>query len=111
LPEIPIWQQPWVWDVVKQGLGGLVILFLILGVIRPAFKDLNKVSAASAQAMAAAGAPAEQTAAAVSTKGPEFEALTTGAGNLENQLNDVRSLVQQDPALVAQVVKNWAASE
>lgn len=111
LPEIPIWQQPWVWDVVKQGLGGLVILFLILGVIRPAFKDLNKVSATSAQAMAAAGAPAEQAVAEISKKGPEFEALTTGAGNLESQLDDVRSLVQQDPALVAQVVKNWAASE
>jgi flagellar M-ring protein FliF len=112
LPEIPLWQQPWVWDVVKQGLGGLVILFLILGVIRPAFKDLNKVSATSAQAMAAAGMLTEQGAAvAASKKGPEFEALATGAGNLEGQLNDVRSLVQQDPALVAQVVKNWAASE
>ena len=111
LPEIPIWQQAWVWDVVKQGLGGLVILFLILGVIRPAFKDLNKVSATSAQAMAAAGVPAEQAAAGISNKGPEVEPLTTGAGNLESQLDDVRSLVQQDPALVAQVVKNWAASE
>jgi flagellar M-ring protein FliF len=115
LPEIPVWQQPWVWDVVKQGLGGLVILFLILGVIRPAFKDLNKVSATSAQAMAAAGVPAEQAAATaavdMSKNGQEMEALMTGAGNLEGQLNDVRSLVQQDPALVAQVVKNWAASE
>jgi flagellar M-ring protein FliF len=110
LPEIPIWEQPWVWDVVKQGLGGLVILFLILGVIRPAFKDLNKVSAGSAQAMDAAGMPIEQTAAVAAKKGPAIE-LTTGAGNLEGQLDDVRSLVQQDPALVAQVVKNWAASE
>jgi len=30
---------------------------------------------------------------------------------MEEQVNNVRSLVQQDPALVAQVVKNWSASE
>ena len=30
---------------------------------------------------------------------------------MEEQMNNVRSLVQQDPALVAQVVKNWTASD
>ncbi|MBL4637845.1 MAG: flagellar M-ring protein FliF, partial [Proteobacteria bacterium] len=33
LPAIPIWQQPWVWDIAKQALGGLVVLFLLFGVI------------------------------------------------------------------------------
>ena len=108
LPEIPIWQQPWVWDVAKQVLGGLVILFLLFGVIRPAFKDLNKVPAAQAAALA----PEQEAGAGTGRKkSAEVEALTTGAENLEDQQNNVRSLVQQDPALVAQVVKNWTASD
>lgn len=117
LPAIPIWEKPWVWDVVKQGLGGLVVLFLIFGVIRPAFKDLNKVpaSAAGSGAVDTTGMTSEQAAQAVAAQAggkqtAELEALTTGAENLEDQLNNVRSLVQQDPALVAQVVKNWTAN-
>ncbi len=117
LPEIPIWQQPWVWDVVKQVLGGLVVLFLLFGVIRPAFKDLNKVPETPAgMAIDTTGMTPEQAAMAVAAQAggkqaAELEALTTGAENLEDQLNNVRSLVQQDPALVAQVVKNWTASD
>lgn len=117
LPEIPIWQQPWVWDVVKQVLGGLVVLFLLFGVIRPAFKDLNKVPEMPAgMAIDTTGMTPEQAAMAVAAQAggkqaAELEALTTGAENLEDQLNNVRSLVQQDPALVAQVVKNWTASD
>lgn len=118
LPEIPIWQQPWVWDVAKQALGGLVILFLLFGVIRPAFKDLNKVpeGLAGATAVDTTGMTPEQAAVAVAAQAGgkqavEMESLTTGAENLEDQLNNVRSLVQQDPALVAQVVKNWTASD
>lgn len=36
LPAIPLWEQPWVWEVGKQVLGALVVLFLIFGLIRPA---------------------------------------------------------------------------
>lgn len=110
IPDLPIWEQAWVWNVAKQVLGGLLILFLVFGVIRPAFKDLNKVplsaagsatgDMASGQAMAAGGAAAT-----------DIDKITTGAEDLEGQLTNVRSLVQQDPALVAQVVKNWTASE
>ena len=37
--------------------------------------------------------------------------ITTGSADMEEQMTNVRSLVQQDPALVAQVVKNWTASD
>jgi flagellar M-ring protein FliF len=43
LPEVSLLEQPWLMDLVKQVLGGLVVLFLIFGVIRPAFKDMTKV--------------------------------------------------------------------
>jgi flagellar M-ring protein FliF len=114
LPELAIWEQVWIWDVAKQVLGGLLVLFLIFGVIRPAFKDLNKVDPASAamQANIAAGRNPEM-GRALANKGGQAEGarITTGSEDVEGQLSNVRSLVQQDPALVAQVVKNWTMSE
>ena len=110
LPEIPLMEQAWVWDVAKQALGGLLVLFLVFGVIRPAFRDLNKVPVlpeSRQMAAVAAGGAGVATADGVA----DIEKITTGADDVEGQLNNVRSLVQQDPELVSQVVKNWAASE
>lgn len=114
LPSIPLWEQPWVWGAGKQLLGALVILFLIFGLIRPAFRDLNKSptkqlanqTGENVEAMSA-----EQALAASNNSGEDIAKLTTGSERVEQHLTNVRSLVQQDPALVAQVVKNWAASE
>lgn len=105
LPEVPIWEQAWVWDIAKQALGGLLIMFLIIGVIRPAFRDLNKIHVDPE-----AEAAVQSLLAAQSSRGSD-DRIVSGAEDLEGQLNNVRSLVQQDPALVAQVVKNWTASE
>ncbi len=107
LPEIPIWEQPWVWDVAKQGLGGLLVLFLIFGVIRPAFKDLNKIHVDPEAEAAVKSLLANQSG---SGSGSD-DRIVTGAEDVEGQLANVRSLVQQDPALVAQVVKNWTVGE
>ena len=114
LPELPIWEQTWVWDVAKQLLGGLLVLFLIFGVIRPAFKDLNKVPVVDNKqnpGVNSSGTPPTQQRAAAGSAGDDIAKITTGSGDMEEQLNNVRSLVQQDPALVAQVVKNWSASD
>lgn len=105
LPEVPIWEQAWVWDIAKQALGGLLVIFLIFGVIRPAFKDLNKIHIDREAEAAVQGLLAAQSA------GGSGNRIVTGAEDVEAQLNNVRSLVQQDPALVAQVVKNWTVSE
>ncbi|GAB4288074.1 MAG: flagellar basal-body MS-ring/collar protein FliF [Methylophaga sp.] len=112
LPEKPIWEQAWVWDVAKQAVGALVVLFLIFGVIRPAFRDMTRVSTQAEKQNASGEMTAEQ---ALTNKGgvssEEIAKLTSGSDKMEEQLSNVRSLVQQDPALVAQVVKNWTASD
>jgi flagellar M-ring protein FliF len=120
LPELPIWQQPWVFDVAKQVLGGLLVLYLVFGVIRPAFRDLNKVPASEdpnspeAAALAKAGGQSgdgESGAEGGLQSADDIAKLTTGNEGLEKELDNVRALVQQDPALVAQVVKNWTQED
>jgi flagellar M-ring protein FliF len=103
-----------VWDIAKQVLGGLLVLFLIFGVIRPAFKDLNKVPVDGNNPQAGGGVDgmsAEQALTGGGDAADEIAKITTGTEEMEGTIENVRSLVQQDPALVAQVVKNWAASE
>jgi flagellar M-ring protein FliF len=112
LPEQPIWEQPWLWDIVKQTLGGLLVLFLVFGVIRPAFRDMNKVPVSdndSASGQDGDMTP-EQVAAMAGAEGQSIEQIATGSPEMDQQLDNVKSLVQQDPALVAQVVKNWTES-
>jgi flagellar M-ring protein FliF len=113
LPAIPLWEQPWVWEIGKQVLGALVVLFLIFGLIRPAFRDLNKSpdKQIANQSVDGDAMTAEQVLAASSKNGEDIAKLTTGSERVEQHLTNIRSLVQQDPALVAQVVKNWAASD
>jgi flagellar M-ring protein FliF len=98
--------------VAKQVAGALVVLFLIFGVIRPAFRDMSKVPAQARNESAADGMTPQQALsndAGVSSE--EIAKLTKGSDQMEEQLTNVRSLVQQDPALVAQVVKNWTAGD
>lgn len=114
LPAIPVWQQPWFWNIGKQILGALVVLFLIFGLIRPAFRDLNQSpdtkklnnDDANPENMSA-----DEVLAIGSKGGEDIAKLATGSERIEQNLTNIRSLVQQDPALVAQVVKNWAASD
>jgi len=110
LPELSLMEQAWVWDLAKQSLGGLLVLFLVFGVIRPAFKDMNKVPVVEG-GQAAGGMTPAQALASGGADGDDITKITTGSESMEEQMNNVRSLVQQDPALVAQVVKNWTASD
>ena len=109
LPEPAIWQQPWVWDIAKQVLGALLVLFLIFKVIKPAFKDLNTVPVTENN-QGEMQANQGQGPMTVAETSDDIAQIATGSGEMEAQMANVRSLVQQDPALVAQVVKNWTAA-
>jgi flagellar M-ring protein FliF len=101
-PEvIPLWQRPWIRDVLRLVLGALVLVALALGVLRPLIKNLSTHAlSAAAPGLLAAGGRAQDERPAVSVAPGQPLAY-------EQQLVQARGLVTQDPKRVAQVVKTW----
>lgn len=116
----PFYSQPWFWDVVKQVLGIVFILVLVLGVLRPV---LNNLSGNKSKAMVAGGAAGEGglgelgglegelSEDRVSLGGPASILLPSPSEGYDAQLNAIKTLVAQDPGRVAQVVKDWINSD
>ncbi len=125
LPEPPLWEQPWVWDLAKQVGGILVVLMLILFVLRPTMKRLTAppvIERIDGEAAGAEGAAGEGGAAGAAVGGGEggapglenrgADALgLPGPENYEQTLEAARQMVEEDPKRVAQVVKNWVAED
>ncbi|NNM01571.1 MAG: flagellar M-ring protein FliF [Gammaproteobacteria bacterium] len=118
LPELPIWQQPWVFDAGKQALGGLFVLFLVFGVLRPVFRQLMAKPEPTPAMLAAAGegdpALAGGATGSLGLPAPEgaggMQALM-GPGELNDNIEQVKTYVAQEPKVAAQVVKNWVGDE
>ncbi len=127
LPEIPVWEQSWFMSVVKQVLAALVVLYLIFGIIRPAFNRLAKPTAevlglegeaALAGGVGAIGSDGKPIVGGVDKDGKPL-AISGGAvdadGNALPNPDDIyqmelelaRKLVVEDPKVAAQVIKNW----
>jgi flagellar M-ring protein FliF len=114
--NVPLWQQPTVREIVKQGIGALLALGLILIVLRPLFKNL--VGASRAHALALAGATAGN--AAVILNDPAPDTLTLGGARsapgtqplaFEQKVELAKRVAGQDPKQVAQVVKTWVGED
>ncbi len=129
---IPLWQQTWVWDLAKPALGGLFVLLLVFGVLRPALNNLSEagrivhasaegevlLAADGAAAMAglptpedgelSEGVPLAKDKVAISEGGRQA-GQASGRNTPALDLETARNMVQQDPRRVAQVVKNWVA--
>jgi len=110
---VPFWTQTWFIDVVKKVIGGLLVLALVLGLLRPLFRNLSRAgsSVASDAAMARL----------VSMRSPNDRQFYTsldggqvgviGGPSHQAQLATVRGLVAENPARVAQVVKHWVSKD
>ncbi len=107
LPELEIWEQPWVWDVAKQAGGVILVLILILFVLRPTMKKLSEPPVIHKLEEATANAGDVGAAAAGSLDGPSDSMALPGPEQYENTLDAARQMVQDDPKRVAQVVKSW----
>ena len=134
--ELPLWQQPWVWELAKPLLGGLFVLWLALGVLRPTLRNLadsgqlleanadGEVLLAGEAGSAFAGLPTPEGEAGEALKDMPLKEDEVVLSNDACQANEnregsadkvdietARSLVQQDPKRVAQVVKTWVLDD
>lgn len=105
-PPPSMLEKPWVWDVGKQVLAGLAVLALIFGVLRPLFKNLvEKAPAPQVISAEVAAAVLEQQRLG----GGQHPQLPRGG--YEQNVTMAQNMAAQDPKRVAQVVKNWVASD
>ncbi|WP_170844985.1 flagellar basal-body MS-ring/collar protein FliF [Chitinasiproducens palmae] len=113
---LPAWRQPeniaLAKDAGKYALIGLLGLYLFFGVLRPSLKKLLKPPVPALEAPVAAPAlanaePLVATPVGVATDADETPAL---AGHDRN-LQFAKQIAQQDPKVVATVVKSWISDE
>lgn len=115
MPEPPFWEQPWMMDVLKWLLGGVAVLLLLFGVLRPVLRSLAQSGAGHMGQPQLEGLPGleglpEIAEDRVSLTAEKAERLAA-PDEYEERLNIARQMAVQDPKRVAQVVKNWVASD
>ena len=121
LPEVPIWEQGWFLDIVKQVGGLLLVLILIFFVLKPTMKRLTAshagVAGASDGAARIEGPLAQNHEGGAEGQGnlllgSDGEPISLpGGGKYENIMDAARQLVDEDPKRVAQLVKTWVNEE
>ena len=105
-PEEPFWKQPEMIALAKDLLKYVLItgigLFLLFGVIRPAFRNF---SAASVPTVVSKTDNALETAAQEHSAAQNVTPQATNS--YENNLDAAKKIAGQDPKIVASVVQGW----
>lgn len=117
---VPLWKQEWILDLVKQVLGGLFVLLLVFGVLRPIMKSLaisaaQKAAATESETKSDTDMAAELESLDMSGISPDHVTFSgidnalapTPNETYEYQMNAIRSMIAEDPAKVAQAIRQW----
>jgi len=117
VPELSLMEQPWIWDVAKQAAGALGLLIVVFGVLKPVMRSLAEKGEQVGQQQAALAAAAAA-GGGVGGVGQDQLSLSGGTpqlaapqGGYEQNLETAKSVVNDDPKRVAQVVKNWVGED
>lgn len=118
-PAVPLWKQPGMIDlglqIGKYVLIGLVGMYLFFGVLRPSMRKLFRPEPPPAPAPAAAitTEPMHDPFALAEDRSPSSISSIeqTAASAYERDLQFAREIAQQDPKVVATVVKSWISDE
>ena len=122
LPGIPAWKQGWFFDLMKQAAAVLTVLFLLFGVLRPTMRNLAGRDAEEKKTAAAAMGGVvdynyKQDGSPVAALGLQPQALPElptqmedlllidVPHNYERRLEYLQKVVDNDPKLIAQVIK------
>lgn len=119
--QTPIWMEPWVWDIAKQAGAILFVLLMVFGILRPILKNLTTtgktIVPSKDEASGDVAADLESLDGGVVADDKvtfgnrEDSLLPTPNESFEYQLNAVRSMIAEDPARVAQAVKQWLGKD
>lgn len=96
--ELPFWQNPLMRDIAKLVAGLVLLLVLVLSVLRPLVRGLL-------------AAPRPAYTPPLPNPDAAANPAPVAALDYEGQVAQARSLVSQDPARVAQVVKSWVGND
>jgi len=130
LPEVPMWEQPWVYDLGKYLVAALALMLIYIGVLRPIMRGLFPAPVpfvgeeSKAGAQTAGGGPTatlqgldgadlenltpEQRQALLEAGGDEAaQLLSLPKRSHDEQLAEIRKIIEEEPQLVAEVVKGW----
>lgn len=95
IPELPLLQQDWFWQIAKQLLGGIFVLLLVFGILKPAFKSLVSQSEKKQPNEAEGGA------------GNSPARLEKALDTTEAKMDAAKEFASNNPRGVAEVVKTW----
>jgi len=125
------WERPWFMDILKLVAAVVIVMLLVFKVLRPLFatligKDeqeekLKALEEAQKAAEAMGGVvrfdeSGKPMAVRIDTETGEVQALSAGVEDLllleapqsyEKRLEYIQKLIDEDPKLVSQVIKNW----
>jgi len=122
LVSLPVWERPWARDLAKIVAGLIVALVLVLAVLKPLLRQLTAIPRPSGALTGQAGAlpaPAGEGGQGATANGgvvaggrpPPQLAASSNSIAYEQQVAQARTVVAQDPARVAQVVKTWVSAD
>lgn len=102
LPEIPIWQEPWVLDIAKQAVGGIGILILIFGILRPVMKSLAGFGKSTGRTV---NGELQLGSDQVTLGGAPQ--LPPGVTSYDQQVQLAQNIAGQSPKRAASVMSDW----
>ncbi|MCK4707271.1 MAG: flagellar M-ring protein FliF, partial [Gammaproteobacteria bacterium] len=111
LPEPPIWEQAWALTLAKQLLGGLLVLFIAFGMLRPMLSSLatqGEKAIVNYEAL-----PHDGQAQVEHLKSGEDQLTLSNQqpGNGQQLLDVASTMVKEDPKRVAQVLNSWVEKD
>ena len=115
MSEPGFWELPWFANLVKQSLVGIGVLFIIFAILRPGMRSLMQAQVNGAQAAPRALPEGSEDGVSGEVLHPAIAALgappMAGRMGFEDKMTEVRSVVDENPQRVAQVMKKWVAEE
>lgn len=109
LPEPPIWEQPWALGLAKQLLGGLIVLLIAFGILRPM---LSNLATQGKNVMVGHAALEHDENGEHLIPGEDQLTLSNQRPASAQQLMEVASsMVKEDPKRVAKVLNTWIEND